>query len=85
MKDGKDYLDFEISRETVREWLLTIYRLTGVDDLDSAVTFAYHLASTEDERRVVYTVAEIIRREASGDIRPPLDIYRMYVELVRGR
>ena len=81
---NKEYWDFQISKDTVREWLLVIYKLTGVVDLDSALTFAYHLATLEDEKRVVYTVAEIIRKEASGDIRPPLDIYKIYKEIVMG-
>lgn len=83
MDGGNNYLAFKISRDLVLRWLSTIYELTGVPDLDSAITFAYHVATTEEQKRTVYTVSELIRREASGEIQPPLNIYRLYARIAQ--
>ena len=86
-KNGTDnmmdrFLNFKFDREMVKEWLRLIKDLSGIeDDLSTALTFAVHKAKTDEEKRIVHTVTELLRREMSGQIIPPLHLGRMYREL----
>ena len=77
------FLVYKVRKDVLEEWLKTIYELTGLENLDHAVEVALYCASSEEERRKIYTVAEILRLEASGRIIPPYRMYEMYEKVVK--
>ncbi|MBX6424104.1 hypothetical protein [Thermosulfurimonas sp. F29] len=80
--DGKR-IKVEIPLAQVANWMLTIYRLSGVtEDLALALEFAYSAPKGRDEEHAVHMVQELLRQEASGNIEPPLSFGELYRRVV---
>lgn len=79
-----------VSLGSKEQWLITIvedamrelYRLTGAEDLQSAILYGKVMAESEREKEVSYMLALFLREEMSGNLIPPPSLKKMYHEIM---
>jgi len=74
----------KVSLEAVKESMKNIYRITKKKDLNLALMNARDFyRGDEDLQREVGFISKLIQLEASGYLEPPINISKMYQEVIR--
>lgn len=78
--DSGQFRDLKITIEDVMQWLVAIYNLSGVNKLRMALDLCYPKMGiiTDGQRTAVTTIASFIYLEASGKLKPPIDLFETY-------
>ncbi len=77
--------DFNLPIKTaeVRQWLRIICEISGEDDLTIGLKRCSLRVLNEEQTKAVGTIRLLICHEASGNIKPPINIYKTYREIAR--
>jgi len=81
--NSEGYFSLRIEVSQVRQWLKIIYDISGEDELAIGLKRCSLRVLDEEQSRAVGTVRELICQEASGNIIPPINIYKTYREIAR--
>ena len=74
----------KVSLEAVKESMKNIYRITKKKDLNLALMNARDFyRGDEDLQKEVGFISKLIQLEASGYLEPPINISKMYQEVIR--
>lgn len=74
----------KVSLEAVKESMKNIYRITKKKDLNLALMNARDFyRGDEDLQKEVGFISKLIQLEASGYLEPPINISKMYQEVIK--
>ena len=76
----KEHEYYKIKKETVEKWLVELFRISGAETIENAITLSKMMASGE-ALEIANAVSVIYRAECSGEIDPPIRIRELYAEI----
>lgn len=65
------------------EAMAMLWNLTGEDDLECAISNGKIYASSDDETSQLMMLTLFVRKEKSGNLKPPPSLSRLYHEVIK--
>jgi len=74
---------YKIDADIVKQWLMQLWQLTEIENLENALSLAKQIANTDADMNVATTLTELFRAEFSGQNKVEVSLVDYYSTLTK--